>query len=1053
MSLNKSSVVIPSQLRLTIILFLICSTTIAGFLFTYFQIQALKKASENCLCLHQSEDGGIDGKAKAHYRSGPIHPGEVDTLSGGSDPSASDSVVMVFLDISLLEELTSTSERKKRGSSQYLSALAEIPIRIPVSSMVQICNSTQMVCKDKKGPKGERGPHGEQGRRGRPGHPGRNGAVGPPGLPGVNGTTCVNQTTADCQCVCSTLQSPEEGVQVGAKNDSDELSSTTPTINTLISKKSADNNQQIQSPSGTTLLPDITGFYVTDIATEEITQTVNTFSETDVSNVDGLDGQILDTTNAPLHPVKNYTSVSGASKIRSTNTTTFELQEESKKNVPALKQTTDKNRTSVSENIGQQTSRPSLTQNDFQSSEKSDATSPLRFTTSTVSSSATPVVGMTVISKIVPSELSLLEKDGDSGAPTGQPEPIVISRIKEVTEHTTRLLPERMDADDPESSLSVTAGLPVSKQGEEKKEYPVSSQCEKGEKGHKGKRGQKGETGSIGPDGQPGPTGPAGQPGPIGPTGETGSCQCSSSEVFFQIRNFTQIFDRRLEQIIDEIAEQKSLNVDSLDTEVFYETQTEVVSEYFESHAGSQLKELHLEQLQNISYQLQQKMNVYLLEAERRLLGHVAELTELAQNISKQQGPPGPPGPVGPPGSKGFKGDKGRRGTKGDKGSGERGPPGVKGAKGYNGSEGLPGSNGPKGEKGERGISGRRGTKGDKGSGEPGPPGVKGAKGSKGNIGVPGQNGLQGEKGEKGASGVMPGDRSSPGEPVDENEEVESVSETHYLEEDKEPPFERSPGGDCELVAVKGFRKEAKQGVYHSAWMKDPVGSDDKLWFAEGFLENVLEEYNSMAAFKDGNTSAVYTLPFYWDGMGHVVYNGSFYYHRGLRQVIRYDLKSQTIVARVDIPSVAYRNSKYAYKSGYTFLDFEVDENGLWVIYSSPQSNGNIMVSKLDSQDLSIIKTITTGHEKQLAAEAIIVCGVLYTIKSYTKGATTFNYGFDLYSGKEIPNVDIKFNIEYGKLTMLTYNIQDRKLYALDKGHLVTYTLEFRDDESASDNS
>lgn len=50
-----------------------------------------------------------------------------------------------------------------------------------------------------------------------------------------------------------------------------------------------------------------------------------------------------------------------------------------------------------------------------------------------------------------------------------------------------------------------------------------------------------------------------------------------------------------------------------------------------------------------------------------------------------------------------------------------------------------------------------------------------------------------------------------------------------------------------------------------------------------GFYNNTLLEYHSLHSFTEKNSSTpakVLQLPFYWQGTGHVVYNGFLYYHK-----------------------------------------------------------------------------------------------------------------------------------------------------------------------------
>lgn len=56
-----------------------------------------------------------------------------------------------------------------------------------------------------------------------------------------------------------------------------------------------------------------------------------------------------------------------------------------------------------------------------------------------------------------------------------------------------------------------------------------------------------------------------------------------------------------------------------------------------------------------------------------------------------------------------------------------------------------------------------------------------------------------------------------------------------------------------------------------------------QVYLLSGFYNNTLLEYHSLHSFTEKNSSTpakVLQLPFYWQGTGHVVYNGFLYYHK-----------------------------------------------------------------------------------------------------------------------------------------------------------------------------
>ena len=47
-------------------------------------------------------------------------------------------------------------------------------------------------------------------------------------------------------------------------------------------------------------------------------------------------------------------------------------------------------------------------------------------------------------------------------------------------------------------------------------------------------------------------------------------------------------------------------------------------------------------------------------------------------------------------------------------------------------------------------------------------------------------------------------------------------------------------------------------------------------------------------------------------------------------------------------------DNKYLYSIEYTYVDMEVDENGLWAIYGGDQRENDLMVAKLNAESLQV---------------------------------------------------------------------------------------------------
>lgn len=102
----------------------------------------------------------------------------------------------------------------------------------------------------------------------------------------------------------------------------------------------------------------------------------------------------------------------------------------------------------------------------------------------------------------------------------------------------------------------------------------------------------------------------------------------------------------------------------------------------------------------------------------------------------------------------------------------------------------------------------------------------------------------------------------------------------------------------------------------------------------------------------------VYKLPLPFQGNNHVVYNGSFYYQaQGLPQIIRFFLNNETSV-KLNVSRLDVKDNNFLYANNHSYLDFSVDDNGLWVIFPVPDAN-NTAVMKVTRFENAKKRSIT----------------------------------------------------------------------------------------------
>ncbi|KAM9358316.1 myocilin [Symphorus nematophorus] len=236
---------------------------------------------------------------------------------------------------------------------------------------------------------------------------------------------------------------------------------------------------------------------------------------------------------------------------------------------------------------------------------------------------------------------------------------------------------------------------------------------------------------------------------------------------------------------------------------------------------------------------------------------------------------------------------------------------------------------------------------------------------------------------------------------------------------------------------------EGKYGV----WMQDPEAvspyGPNMIWRIDTIGTNVrtLFGYEDMEQLSKGFPSKVLLLPDPVESTGATMYRGSLYFQRRLsRTLIRYDLASESVAARRELPHAGF-HGKWPYSwGGYTDIDLAVDEQGLWAVYSTNKANGAIIMSQLDPHSLEVKKSWETNINKKSVANSFIICGKLYTVASYTTVNTTINYMYDTATSQG-KHVAIPFRNKYRYNSMIDYNLAQRKLFAWDNFHMVSYNI------------
>ncbi|XP_041734561.2 gliomedin isoform X2 [Coregonus clupeaformis] len=233
---------------------------------------------------------------------------------------------------------------------------------------------------------------------------------------------------------------------------------------------------------------------------------------------------------------------------------------------------------------------------------------------------------------------------------------------------------------------------------------------------------------------------------------------------------------------------------------------------------------------------------------------------------------------------------------------------------------------------------------------------------------------------------------------------------------------------ECIIKTITCFTNVTQMETTFGVWMQDAAQvNDNQIWMAEHFSGRVLKEYRSIASFPNSSSKSIDMRKFY-QGCGHVIYNGSVYYHNaGTSKVVKDNLKTRRLQT-LAIENALYHNLTYLFHNSKTYFKFAVDENGLWLIYASVVDE-TMMVAKLDHRRFSVLSVVDTSYPLLKAGNAFIACGVLYVTD--TKD-TKITHAFDLMRAKKPLNVSLDLRSANGIMAMLSYYPKNQLLYMWD---------------------
>ncbi|XP_075463022.1 olfactomedin-4-like [Ascaphus truei] len=178
-------------------------------------------------------------------------------------------------------------------------------------------------------------------------------------------------------------------------------------------------------------------------------------------------------------------------------------------------------------------------------------------------------------------------------------------------------------------------------------------------------------------------------------------------------------------------------------------------------------------------------------------------------------------------------------------------------------------------------------------------------------------------------------------------------------------------------------------------------------------------------------------------GGGIIMFNNSMYYNcYNSRDLCKFNVDTN-VVERKTLTNAAY-NNRFSYASSvWQDIDLASDEYGLWVIYSTEENAGNIIISRLNSTSMTVEKTWSTSQYKLGVTNAFMVCGVMYATRALNTRSEEIFYMYDTKTSKE-GRLNIPLDKMMENVQSMSYNPNDHKLYMYNDGYLVNYDLSFK---------
>ncbi|ROL47768.1 Olfactomedin-4 [Anabarilius grahami] len=253
---------------------------------------------------------------------------------------------------------------------------------------------------------------------------------------------------------------------------------------------------------------------------------------------------------------------------------------------------------------------------------------------------------------------------------------------------------------------------------------------------------------------------------------------------------------------------------------------------------------------------------------------------------------------------------------------------------------------------------------------------------------------------------------------------------------------------------VSQLNADLNGGFKYGGWGKDtkPLPGSENMYWYSGFTDTLVSkvtqytDYYKLIMRQAFKTHSLFVQNKYdWRGTGnnYVVRENTLYYqYRSPFGMAKFNMTSVTVQNKA-IPKASAQFS-YHYSANQN-LDFAADESGLWVTYATGESNGNLVIGKINEQTFEVEEVWQTSEYKNSITNAFMTCGVLYATRSVDTQTEEIFYTYDTNKNEE-SHISIRFEKFQDFYVNLDYNPADQRLYMYNNGYYVYYNVKFKAD-------